>query len=111
MVVLNKDTFRLPRMERDKFISLMRLGLNYDRARGTFSVANCNNIETLIDTLSEILKDEVSFLQNCNICHKDFSCQDCKYYDMCTTKNVPSQCICQTCLREEKTTRQQQTLF
>ena len=44
MVVLNKKAFNLPFMDREKFVLLMRLGLNYDRTTGMFCVANYNNI-------------------------------------------------------------------
>jgi len=103
MVVLNKKAFRLPRMEKDKFVLLLRLGLEYDRTHGTFSVGNCNNIEKLLNALAEILKDDnVNFTQTCIVCGKDFPCQDCKYTEMCATKNLPFHCVCPQCLREGK---------
>jgi hypothetical protein len=101
MVVLNKRAFKLPFMEREKFVLLMRLGLNYDRSTGMFSVANFNNIEKLSVTLAEILKvDEVTFTQTCAVCGKDFGCSDCKYVELCATKNLPFKCVCAECLRE-----------
>ena len=104
MVVLNKKAFKLPFMDREKFLLLMRLGLNYDRATGTFSVANYNNIGKLTDTLAGILSaDEVTFTQTCCICGKDFPCSECKYLELCATKNLPFQCVCVECLREGRT--------
>ena len=101
MVTLNKKGFKLPFMEREKFILLMRLGLNYDKASGTFSVANYNNIEKLTDTIASILNvSEVAFTQTCVVCGGDFPCSDCKYQDSCATKNLPFQCVCSKCLRE-----------
>jgi hypothetical protein len=101
MVVLNKKAFKLPFMEREKFLLLMKLGLDYDRTSGTFSVRSYNNIEKLADTLAEILKvEEVTFAQTCALCGKDFACSDCKYLDSCATKNLPFQCVCLQCLRE-----------
>ena len=106
MVVLNKKAFKLPFMDREKFLLLMRLGLNYDRATGTFSVANYNNIGKLTDTLAVILSvDEVTFTQTCCICGKDFPCSECRYLKLCATKNLPFQCVCVECLREGKTFR------
>ncbi len=103
MVVLNKKAFRLPRVEKEKFILLLRLGLEYNREQGMFRVGNCNNIEKLMDTLSEILKDNnVSFLQTCILCGKDFPCQDCKYGEKCDTRNLPFHCVCPRCLEEGK---------
>ena len=100
MVVLNKKGFKLPFMEREKFVLLMRLGLNYDKASGTFCVANCNNIEKLTDTIASVLSvSEVAFTQTCVVCGGDFPCSDCKY-QACATKNLPFQCVCSKCLRE-----------
>ena len=104
MVVLNKKAFKLPFMDREKFLLLMRLGLNYDKPSGTFCLKNYNNIEKLTDALAEILKvDEVTFTQTCAVCGKDFPCTDCKYLELCSTKNLPFECVCTTCLREGKT--------
>jgi hypothetical protein len=101
MVVLNKKGFKLPFMEKEKFVRLMRLGLNYDKASGTFCVANYNNIEKLADTIASILSvREVAFTQTCVVCGGDFPCSDCKYQDSCATKNLPFQCVCSKCLRE-----------
>jgi hypothetical protein len=103
MVVLNKKAFRLPRVEPEMFRLLMRLGLEYDRASGTYRVASCNNIEKLLDTLREILKENnVCFTQTCLICGKDFPCQECKYYELCGTRNMPFSCVCGKCLEEGK---------
>jgi hypothetical protein len=108
MVVLNKKGFKLPYMEREEFIQLMRLGL--DRSQSSFYIKNYNNIDRLIDTISHILKgEEVTFLQTCLACGKDFACTDCKYQASCTTRNLPFQCICPTCLKEGRTADQDKT--
>jgi len=104
MVVLNKKGFELPRVEREKFILLMRLGLEYNRDRGVFCVSSYNNIEKLRDAVASILNvEEVAFSQSCSICGKDFPCAGCKYYESCDTKNLPFECVCPECLREGKT--------
>jgi len=101
MVVLNKKAFKLPRVEKEKFILLLRLGLEYDREQGSFCISSYNNIERLLDTISSILNDEkVMFLQSCILCGGDFPCSDCKYYDLCSTKNLPFHCVCTQCLKE-----------
>lgn len=103
MAPLNKKSFKLPRVEKEKFIQLLRLGLQYNQGQGTYSISNCNNIEKLIATLSSILETEnVTFLQSCCLCDKDFSCTSCKYYELCTTKNLPFHCVCPQCLQEGK---------
>ena len=104
MVVLNKKAFKLPRVEKDKFILLLRLGLDYDRVQGTFCVKSYNNIEKLTDTIANILNaNEVTFAQTCAICDRNFPCSECKYLDLCATKNLPFQCVCPQCLKDGKT--------
>jgi hypothetical protein len=109
MVVLNKKAFVLPRVGRDQFIRLMRLGLEYNRDRGTFSISHFDNIEEVLDAISGILNEEAMFLQNCLICNTDFPCSDCKYVDFCETKNLPFQCVCPQCLKKGE--NPQLTLF
>ncbi|MBT8172270.1 hypothetical protein KJN74_05310 [Candidatus Bathyarchaeota archaeon] len=106
MVVLNKRSFLLPRIEREKFIRLLRLGLEYDRDSGSYNIRNFDKIEEIVDTLSSILNDEVTFFQNCIICKKVFSCSNCKYHKNCGTKNLPFECVCMKCLIDEKTDQQ-----
>lgn len=108
MTTLNKKGFRLPRLEKEKFVLLMRLGLSYNRDTGMFSVSNFNNIEKLLDTLSEILNDSnLSFTQTCLACGKDFPCIECRYYELCETKNLPFSCVCGKCLEEGKSFEKQ----
>jgi len=102
MVVLNKKAFKLPRVEKDKFVLLMHLGCDYNRDQGVFSIKSYNNIEKLMETISGILDNEVIFLQSCIRCGKDFACGDCKYDELCTTKNLPFGCVCPQCLRDRK---------
>ena len=101
MVVLNKKSFKLPRVDKEKFILLLRLGLEYNRDQGSYCIKNCNNIDKLVDTISSILNAEkITFLQSCILCDKDFTCSDCKYYDLCATKDLPFHCVCPQCLKE-----------
>lgn len=72
MTILNPKGFTLPRVEREKFVLLMNLGLDYNRERMLFSIKDCNNIEKLIDTIGAILGTEVVFLQSCTRCGKEF---------------------------------------
>ena len=98
MKVLNKKSFKLPFVERGKFTKLMRLGLGYNRSQGTYHVENYNEVEKIIDIISDVLDGEkISFLQTCILCGKDFPCSDCKYNNLCETKDLPLQCICENC--------------
>jgi hypothetical protein len=103
MVILNKNCFKLPRVEKDEFINLLKLGLGYNRNQGCYFISNYNNIGKLVDTLANILNTaEIVFLQSCIICSKAFSCSNCAYADSCATKNLPFECVCPQCLNKEK---------
>ena len=102
VALLSKKAFKLPRVEKEKFILLIRLGLDYNREQGVFSIKSYNNIEKLTGAIASILNSEVVFLQSCTRCGKDFPCSDCKYNELCTTKDLPLSCVCPQCLRERK---------
>ena len=71
VVVLNPKGFKLPRVEKEKFILLIHLGLGYNRELGLYSIKDYNNIEKLVDALSEILNTEIVFYQTCTRCGRD----------------------------------------
>ncbi len=102
VIALNPKGFKLPRVEKEKFVLLIRLGLDYNRELGLFSIKNYNNIEKLIDAVSGILNTEVVFSQTCLRCGKDFPCSECKYTELCTTKDLPFTCVCPQCLQDKK---------
>jgi hypothetical protein len=104
MVVLNKKGFKLPHVEKERFVLLLRLGLVYDKASGLYRIGNTNNLDKLLVVLGEVTGDKnVCFTQTCLICGKDFSCLECRFYELCDTKNLPLSCICGKCLEEGKT--------
>ena len=103
MKVLNKKSFKLPFIEKDIFVKLIRLGLGYNRSQASYYIKKYNDVEKILDTISDILDAEkISFLQTCILCEKDFLCSDCKYHNTCATKDLPLQCICQICLKNTK---------
>ncbi len=102
VLVLKPKGFKLPRVEKEKFMLLIHLGLDYNRDQYLYSIKNYNNIEKIVETVEDILKSEVAFLQNCTRCGKDFACSECNYYDFCSTKNLPFSCVCPNCLKDRK---------
>jgi len=98
MKVLNKKSFKLPFVERGIFGKLMRLGLDFDKRQGAYYVENYNEVEKIIDIISDVLGGEkISFLQTCLLCGRDFPCSDFKYSNLRETKDLPLQCICENC--------------
>ena len=110
-IVLNFKGFKLPRVEKEKFLNLMHLGLDYDRNTMLFSIKSYDKIEKAIEAISDIMGDEVVFLQNCIRCGKAFPCKGCSYVDSCTTKNLPFSCVCPQCLRDRKQFEEYLTKF
>ena len=110
-IVLNSKGFKLPRLEKEKFVNLLHLGLEYNRDQGLYSIKSYNNIEKLLDTISAILGDKVVFLQNCTRCGKAFPCKGCSYIDLCATRNLPFSCVCPQCLRDRKQFEEYLTKF
>lgn len=103
MKLLNKKSFTLPFIGRDRYVRLLRLGLGYNKVERSFYVKDYNSVEKIIDAISDIMGDEkASFLQTCILCGEDISCLDCKYKNSCETKDLPFQCICPICLQENK---------
>ena len=102
MVILNQNSFPLPIVEKSQFINLLRLGLEYDKAKKTYKICNYNNIHKLIDTLSRILNEKhISFLQTCLVCNINFPCSECNYIKICSTKDLPFECVCPSCLTKK----------
>jgi hypothetical protein len=108
-VLLNKKGFKLLRVEKEKFMLLIRLGLEYNNQNMLYNIKNYNNINQLRETLQNILKSEIVFTQTCTICNTDFGCSTCKYAKTCPTKDLPFNCVCNQCLRPKK--QVQQKLF
>jgi hypothetical protein len=102
VTVLNPREFKLPRIEKEKFIVLLRAGLEYNREQGTFCIKSYNNIEKLKEIIAEILNTEVVFMPICTRCGKAFACSECNYNEHCATKDLPFDCVCPLCLKEKK---------
>lgn len=100
MRVLNKDKIKLPYLKRYKFRELMNMGLGYER--GIFYIRDLNRAEEIKDALSEILNEEIVFSQTCLICGKEFLCTECKYYDSCSSRDLPFHCICKNCSQKNE---------
>jgi hypothetical protein len=100
IIVLDKNGFKLPRFDKEKFVALTRLGVEYNSGLGLFSIKNFNNIDKITAAVSDILKSPVVFLQSCLVCGKSFGCDKCKYGEKCATKNMPFTCVCPQCLTQ-----------
>jgi hypothetical protein len=116
MKVLDRKGFKLPYVDSQTYRELMRLGLQYDRQLRTYCAEELDaaGAEVVLALLSKILHEEVCFEEKrasaqpnllsltCIICGKRFQCTECRYFELCETKNTPSSCICGKCLEEGK---------
>jgi hypothetical protein len=118
MKILDKKAFKLPYIDSQTYRELMRLGLRYDRQQKSYSAEELDtaNIDSILELLSRILHDKACFTQikeatgnkaraalTCLVCGKQFPCQECRYYELCETRDLPLSCICGKCLEEGKT--------
>ncbi len=121
MKALDKKSFKLPYMDSATFRELMWLGLRYDKQLRAYSAEDLDEArsETVLALLSKILHEPVCFErskenvgsnrvdQTCLICGESFLCGECRYFESCETKGMPSKCICGKCLEEGKTSPMQ----
>jgi hypothetical protein len=116
MKVLDKKGFKLPYVDTQTYRELMRLGLSYDRQLRSYRAEELDEsrVEEVLNLLEKILHEPVSFEQakestqskrieqTCMVCSKRFPCDECRYFELCETKSVPSSCVCGKCLEESK---------
>ena len=99
----SRRRFKLPRVEKEKFMSLLiRLGLIIIESKAFSPLKATTTSKNSWTQSAAYLGSEVIFLQTCTRCGKDFPCSDCKYDELCTTKNLPFSCVCPQCLRDRK---------
>jgi hypothetical protein len=117
MKVLSKKVFKLPYVDGQTYRELMRLGLGYDKSLRSYSAEQLDEgqVGAVLSLLSKILHEQVCFdlsvkdvqggrvSQTCLICGKSFACDDCRYFELCKTKNIASICVCRKCLEEGET--------
>jgi hypothetical protein len=114
--VLDKKGFKLPYVDSQIYRELMRLGLQYDRQQRTYSAEELDaaGADSVLELLSRILHETVCFepasdklqkheaSQACLVCGRSFQCNECRYCELCETKDIRSSCICGKCLEEGK---------
>ncbi len=117
MQALDKKSFKLPYVDSATYRELMRLSLRYSKQLRSYSAEDLDEArsKTVLALLSKILHEPVCFEQSkesvrdsrvdqtCLICGKRFLCSECRYFESCETKDIPSKCICGKCLKEGKT--------
>jgi len=99
-MVMVGEWFSLPRLGRDKFISLMKAGLIYDRSKGFKAEAEADLI-TIKSILKTALAENFEFVPKCFVCNSSVDCYLCAYYHICNENNVKPNCLCNKCVSIE----------
>ena len=103
-IIREKDDFKLPYLSREDFLRIVRSGVGYDSGRRIFFVKDNTAYDAIKNLLSEVLGDEVNFLQVCAACGEMFPCKDqkveCNSRETCTTMGLPIDCICYSCRQD-----------
>jgi hypothetical protein len=84
--------FTLPRLGTAAFSSLMKAGVQYDRALG-FKVDAATDIASAVKTLSSALGEDVELNLRCLVCGKE-ACPGCSYLAICDRTKVSPICLC-----------------
>lgn len=116
--ILDPAGFKLPFMGKDKFIQLMRIGLSYDRNTAMFVVRRMDNLESIEESLSQIISKPVKFkraevtvvgatgaiTKACYIDGEQIVCDKCEFVEECPTHILSTRklCLCDVSLSDPK---------
>ncbi|MCP8314537.1 MAG: hypothetical protein H3Z53_09235 [archaeon] len=94
------EWFKLPRLGREFFISLMKAGLIYDKSKG-FKAESNSDLATISSILKRALGEDFGFAPKCFICNSILECYSCAYYLICDVKSLTPNCLCDKCMNNE----------
>jgi hypothetical protein len=97
LIVVVGEWFRLPRLGREVFVSLMKTGLVYDKARGFRAEADADLIK-IASILKGVLEEDFEFVPRCFTCDSIIECYSCAYYQACGVKSLTQNCLCEECV-------------
>ncbi len=89
-------------MGRDRFISLMKAGLIYDRSKG-FKAEADSNLVIITSILKTALDEDFEFVPKCFVCNSSVECYLCAYCHICDVKSSTPDCLCNKCMDREDT--------
>jgi len=100
LIVAIGEWFKLPRLGREFFISLMKAGLIYDKSKG-FKVEANSDLIAISSILKRALGEDFELSPKCFICNSIVECYSCAYYLICDAKGLTSNCLCDKCINNE----------
>lgn len=93
MKIVLGSWFGLPRLGTAAFSSLMKQGVQYDKALG-FKIDSATDVGAAVRTLSSALGEEVEVNLRCLVCGVE-ACPGCPYATFCDRTKVSSFCLCE----------------
>jgi len=100
LMVAVGEWFKLPRLGKEFFVSLMKAGLVYDKSKGFKADAN-SNLMAISSILKRALGEDFEFVPRCFTCNSMIECYSCAYYLICDVKSSTSSCLCDNCISNE----------
>lgn len=92
MKIIVGGWFTLPRLGRDVFSGLMKLGVKYDKELG-FRIDSWTDIERAVRAISTAVGEEVEVSLRCFVCLRE-ACPGCPYLEVCDRRKVSPLCLC-----------------
>ena len=90
--ILLGSWFELPRLGKEVFAGLMKLGVKYETGMG-FKFDGETDLQRAVSILSSALGETVDLSLRCYVCGKE-ACVGCGYLEACNRSMVSSQCLC-----------------
>ena len=91
--ILLGSWFELPRLGKEVFAVLMKLGVKYETGMG-FKFDGETDLESAASILSSALGETVDLSLRCYVCGKE-ACVGCGYLEACNRSRVSSLCLCE----------------
>lgn len=104
------EWFRLPRLGKDAFISIMKAGAKYQKNFG-FRVSEDADLAAVASILARVLGEEVTFVAKCYLCDEAIHCSSCAYYQGCDLTRVSPSCVCHKCMSKGDVLALYHTIF
>jgi len=89
----------LPRLGKDAFSQLMRLGVKYDKRNG-FYIPSSIDLREVASVIEKATGKNVNFVFKCFMCGKDMTCIECEYKWSCKVELTSGKCICSNCMKK-----------
>lgn len=102
MKIMLEEYFRLPRLGKDVFISLMKAGVEYERGKG-FRFTEGTDVPRAVGIIEAATDKKLELILKCYMDGKPAGCESCDYRYVCNRVEVSNYCLCDDCYKDDKT--------